>query len=271
MARRITHVAVALAFLLCSGLSASTGAHAAAFVIEGPATRVQLLELYTSEGCSSCPPADAWLARLEQDRTLWQRVVPVALHVDYWDGLGWRDRFASPAHGARQRAYERAGHANGTYTPGWFVDGREWRGWFAREPLPPPARSEVGSLRLTVDGARVDVATAHPALARRGAVLHVALLGSGLESAVRRGENRGRSLSHAFVVLQHVQVPFGAGRGSARMAPWQREPVPRRAIAAWVTAAGDPTPLQAVGGWLPAATAAPAISHASAARPPASR
>jgi hypothetical protein len=258
MARLIPRAATARAvliatFLLCTGLLTGAHARAASVVIEGPATRVQLLELYTSEGCSSCPPADAWLARLAQDRTLWQRVVPVALHVDYWDGLGWRDRFASPSHGARQRAYERAGHANGTYTPGWFVDGREWRGWFARQPLPEAAGGEVGSLRLTMDGARVEVATAHPALARRGAVLHVALLGSGLASEVRRGENRGRALSHAFVVLQHVQVPFGAGRGSARLPSWQREPVPRRAIAAWITAAGDPTPLQAVGGWLPAA------------------
>jgi hypothetical protein len=75
----MARVAYALAFLFCANLSAGIRAHAAAFVIEGPATRVQLLELYTSEGCSSCPPADAWLARLEQDRTLWQRVVPVAL------------------------------------------------------------------------------------------------------------------------------------------------------------------------------------------------
>ncbi len=59
-------------------------------------TRVNLLELYTSEGCSSCPPADRWLSGLRQDPRLWRQLVPVAFHVDYWDGIGWPDRFASP-------------------------------------------------------------------------------------------------------------------------------------------------------------------------------
>src|ERR1043166_1377606 len=67
--------------------------------------RTPLIELYTSEGCSSCPPAEAWLSKLKTEAGLWKDFVPVAFHVDYWDHLGWRDRFASAVFTERQRAY----------------------------------------------------------------------------------------------------------------------------------------------------------------------
>jgi hypothetical protein len=80
-----------------------------AMMFTSPTTQVPLIELYTSEGCSSCPPADRWLSALTQDARLWQGMVPVAFHVDYWDDIGWKDRFASPNHGLRQRHYALTG------------------------------------------------------------------------------------------------------------------------------------------------------------------
>lgn len=154
--------------LACAGLACFVTHNAAAdasVVIQGPDSRVQLVELFTSEGCSSCPPADNWLARMERDPGLWQRFAPIGLHVDYWDELGWRDRFASPSHTARQRDYARLGRAGGVYTPGWFVDGREWRGWFTRQALPNNAPHSVGSLRIVANGADVQVSTRTPSLA----------------------------------------------------------------------------------------------------------
>jgi hypothetical protein len=71
-------------------------------VQSGPA-RAHLLELYTSEGCSSCPPAEQWFSTLKQSPRLWKEIVPVAFHVNYWDQLGWKDKLASPANTARQR------------------------------------------------------------------------------------------------------------------------------------------------------------------------
>lgn len=248
-------LAIAVTMVVAFAHVASAADSPTAFHITGPATRVQLLELYTSEGCSSCPPADAWLARFEQDERLWDHTVPVAFHVDYWDSLGWRDRFALPANTARQRAHVRAGHAGGVYTPGFFVDGREWRGWFAREPLPGGTPTNVGSLQVDVRAGHVTVSTAAPELSRQARVLHVAVLGSGLATQVRRGENGGRTLRHAFVLLQHGEARFSAGRGEVRLPAWNREPVARRAIAVWVTSARDGTPLQAAGGWLPPAGA----------------
>jgi len=85
----------------------------------------RVIELYTSEGCSSCPPADRWLAALASQPQLWARYVPLAFHVDYWDALGWPDRFASRRHTARQRAYARNGRLSQVYTPAFVVGGNE--------------------------------------------------------------------------------------------------------------------------------------------------
>ena len=102
--------------------------------IESPAHRVALVELFTSEGCSSCPPADRWLSELKHDERIWDRLVPVAFHVDYWDYIGWPDRFATKAFGERQRNYARGGNVASVYTPGFVVHGEEWRGWFRYLP-----------------------------------------------------------------------------------------------------------------------------------------
>jgi hypothetical protein len=111
---------------LAFGLAA--GAHAADYTAQSPANRVALVELYSSEGCSSCPPADQWLSKLGAQAKA-DRVVPLALHVDYWDNLGWKDRFGDRRFTARQQ--ELAGYAKTSlvYTPEVFAGGRELRRW----------------------------------------------------------------------------------------------------------------------------------------------
>lgn len=94
-------------------------------------TQVRLVELYTSEGCSSCPPADRWLSGLLTSPHLWGSIIPIAFHVSYWDYLGWHDSFALDEYSQRQRAYANLGKT-GVYTPGFFVNGQEWRGFFER-------------------------------------------------------------------------------------------------------------------------------------------
>ena len=235
-------------------LSATVGQRATAEpqTIEGPATQVQLVELFTSEGCSSCPPADAFLGALERDPGLWQRFAPIGLHVDYWDELGWPDRFARALYSERQRHYVKLCRARDVYTPGFFLDGREWRGWFEHRGLPASKGATVGSLRLVVDGTSVSVDTRATGLSSHAKQLHVALLGVGLTSRVRGGENGGRTLQHAFVALSTADAPFVGGSGKLTLAAPGTHEMPRRtAVVAWVTADGDPTPLQVVGGWLP--------------------
>jgi hypothetical protein len=83
--------------------------------------QVQLIELYTSEGCSSCPPADIFLTKFLDDPTLWKSRIPIAIHVDYWDYIGWKDRFASKENSARQRLHAKQGNVSQVYTPGFIV------------------------------------------------------------------------------------------------------------------------------------------------------
>lgn len=212
--------------------------------------RVSLIELYTSEGCSSCPPADRWLSSLRADPRIWKRFVPVAFHVDYWDYIGWEDRFARPAYSDRQRAYAKAGRARTVYTPGFFTNGDEWPGFFMGQP-PQVDDTPVGVLGLNVKG-RVVTARFEPRYVDYGELtLHVALLGMERRSEVDAGENRGRTLIHDFVVLQ---LRSGAMR-QARQAfegevtlPGLASHARPLAVAAWITEAGELTPIQAIGG-----------------------
>jgi hypothetical protein len=221
--------------------------------LESPGPRVSLLELYTSEGCSSCPPADRWISKLREDPRLWREVVPVAFHVDYWDYIGWPDRFASPAFGARQREYARTRRVSTVYTPGFVLAGEEWRSWFFRPVLKVDSTENAGKLTLEVNDQQATMSFA-PATSVAGALdLHVAVLGFGLKTEVRAGENGGRTLEHDFVVLGYRTLPTTRNEAlhTAEFAlPPLKAESERKAIAAWLSAPGDPWPVQAVGGWL---------------------
>jgi len=82
--------------------------------------KVALVELYTSQGCSSCPPADEWLNTLKDKPGLWSKFVPVAFHVDYWDYLGWKDSFSKKEYSSRQRLHRKQGNVKVVYTPGFW-------------------------------------------------------------------------------------------------------------------------------------------------------
>jgi hypothetical protein len=113
----------------------------------GPAP-VALIELFTSEGCSSCPPAEAWLNALRNDAGLWRDFVPVAFHVDYWDRLGWKDILASKVFTTREHAYAARWNSSSVYTPCFVRNGAEWR---PSEGSRDPKRRSVGTLRAAFD------------------------------------------------------------------------------------------------------------------------
>jgi len=213
---------------------------------------VRLIELYTSEGCSSCPPADRWLSGLADDPGLWRDFAPVAFHVDYWDYIGWPDRFAQHAFSERQRRYVANGGAGYVYTPGVFSDGREWQGWRsgggdARQ------RESGGRLDVRVDADTILVHFAAGGSAASGLAAHAALLGMNLATEVRAGENRGRKLQHDFVALDVVSAAL-VRDGSDYVAnlPRPASPVADQALVVWVTAGDEPAPLQSAGTFLPA-------------------
>ena len=233
---------------LLGALLLVSGGLAAQTFSSGP-QQVSLIELYTSEGCSSCPPAEEYLNSLQNHPKLWQRFIPLALHVDYWDYLGWRDKFASPSHTQRQRQYARVNAQRTIYTPGFFVDGRPWRpGLFGS--LPDLAQRKVGELKLELNKQHVQ-AQFHPLdSASRANVLTVAVLGMGYQSQIQAGENGGRSARHDFVVLNHTQVTGQEHRWSLELPKFESNGAKRLALVAWVSDPGSPVPLQAVGGFL---------------------
>lgn len=206
--------------------------YAACNVRSGPNTAA-LVELYTSEGCSSCPPADQQLSRLREALDSSAEVVPLALHVGYWDYIGWKDPYAQDKFGERQSWLVRANRHKTVYTPQFFVGGAELRGWRGglrdkvRQLNARPAAASIHvNANLTPTGA---LALKVEASARAGAgpaALHLALAESGLVSKVERGENGGVTLAHDHVVREWIG-PVRLTEGAARI---QREiPLP----AAW--------------------------------------
>src|SRR5438477_2558078 len=215
-------------------------------------TQSSLIELFTSEGCSSCPTAEKWLSALKSSSDLWKKAVPVAFHVDYWDHLGWRDRFAKPEFTSRQQGYAAAWGGDSVYTPSFVVNGKEWRSWFGGNAMPITS-TKVGVLRVAVgDDGKVSATFAPDTMQARPLALNVALLGNDLESDVKRGENSGRKLRHDFVVLQLAKTDLIASGdrwiGSISI-PKQNAEKPC-AFAAWVSGEDGDSPIQATGGWL---------------------
>ncbi len=190
----------ALAGLCGALLAASIAARA------GPACRAEsgarvptVVELYTSEGCSSCPPAERWLSGLKGR----DGVIPLAFHVDYWDSLGWKDRFAQPQFTLRQNASQRTSGARFAYTPQVLLDGRDMPHWSALSPaaLQAGAPATVG-LALEQQGPilQLVVTPAAGAPARVGGYL--AVVDDGMQTQVGAGENRGATLRQDDVVRE---------------------------------------------------------------------
>src|SRR5882672_2702112 len=145
MMNAVPIISLALMVLLWTN---SGEAQPGAFSFQSVEQQTALLELYTSEGCSSCPPAEAWLTRLKDDPALWRNFVPVAFHVDYWDHLGWRDPWAAKAFSERQRNHAESWSAASVYTPGFVLNGKEWRGWPGLRTLPPLRKEKAGVLTV---------------------------------------------------------------------------------------------------------------------------
>jgi hypothetical protein len=244
-------VVIAFAASVCLLLGQQPGSTRPATTFESGDTQNSLIELFTSEGCSSCPPAEKWLSGLKSNQDLWKKIIPVAFHVDYWDRLGWRDRFAKPEFTLRQQRYAAGWGGDSVYTPGFVVNGKEWRGWFGGNGMPTTS-TKVGVFSVSLGDDGKLTATFVPETTQPGTLtLNVALLGNDLESDVKRGENSGRKLRHDFVVLNLIKVDMAneSNRWTGSVAlPTQTGNDKPSALAAWITENG--TPIQATGGWL---------------------
>jgi hypothetical protein len=219
-------------------------------VFESPKESVRLVELFTSEGCNSCPPADAWLSSLRTSDGLWSRYVPVAFHVTYWDSLGWRDRFGLRKFDSLHETTAASANAP-VYTPGVFVAGREWRAWrYAPLAIAAPLDSIVGIVKAEVGDASTNVSFDSPKALTQLSV-DLAWLQANQTTQVRHGENAGKSLHHEFVARALYSVPMqlrdGVWRASVPTLASDRSAA--QAVAIWVVD-GAGQPVQATGGWL---------------------
>lgn len=169
---------------------------------ESGASIPPVIELYTSEGCSSCPPADKWLSTLK-DASAQGKAVVQAFHVGYWDYIGWVDRFAAQSHTARQRQVAATNKLNTIYTPQVVRNGQDWRSWGGAPGVAEPARAAIVLQRTGTDAFEAAVTPADGA-APWGAYWTVTE--NGHASKVKSGENAGETLKHDFVVRQYVQA-----------------------------------------------------------------
>lgn len=212
---------------------------------------VAVVELYTSQGCSSCPPAEKWLSGLVDEPGLWSQFIPLAWHVDYWDYLGWRDVFSDPAYTARQRQYDAAGRVSQVYTPAVIRDGAEWRQWRWAPVRLASDRRALGVLQMERADERALIRFTPGANGPTGRLrAHLARLGVGYQTDIARGENSGRRLDQDFVVLGHSSAPVTDGAASLPLPPLRGPAPARQALVAWISEGQDPAPLQATGGWI---------------------
>lgn len=206
-----------------------------------------LIELYTSEGCSSCPPADKWLSGLKSDPKLWKAFIPVAFHVDYWGYIGWKDTLALPGNTQRQSQYKGENKIAFVYTPGFVVNGQEWQAWFKQRSLHLQKTQNASVLKAEIKDNRAEITYLG---AKQNFDYHVAILGFDIHSRISSGENSGRSLNHDFVALSHDTVTAGNNHVSLNLPVRERFQNNPQAIAIWINTPDSLTPIQAVGGWI---------------------
>jgi hypothetical protein len=207
-----------------------------------PKYTTALVELYTSEGCDSCPPADRWLSSLGPRGFAPERVVPVALHVDYWDYIGWKDPYARQAHSARQRKMARLARVAMVYTPQVLLQGQDFRAWgsggaFEQAVAKINARPAMAHISLQLEPRGKDLfevevaARLEEASPSADIALYLGAYENKLVSEVKAGENRGKTLPHDFVVLQWFgPFEFKAESGGAKLKERRALPLLPRAV-----------------------------------------
>jgi hypothetical protein len=213
---KLEHI-LALGAVVFAG--AARAADPACSAYTGPHTTA-LVELYTSEGCDSCPPADHWLSSLFARGFRPDQVVPLALHVDYWDYIGWKDPFARGEFSARQRKLAAMRRPVIVYTPQVLLQGQDFRRWAGDDFTEQVARINSRAARARIALAiraiepkaiRAEVsAMLYDAAERKNAAVYLAAYQNRLASDVAAGENRGRRLEHDFVVREWIgPIAFG--------------------------------------------------------------
>lgn len=246
-------VVIFTSFLLMVTVVNGSESRLETLISETGSARVQLLELFSSESCSSCPPADEWISRLKNKNNLWKTFVPIVFHVDYWNQLNWVDKLSSEPMTQRQISISKQWANPSVYTPAFVVDGKEWSNWRKSVDYELPAPKKTNGIVLKLykknDGSfKVQVGNVEKT---KSYVIHIAQLGMGVTSKVTSGENSGKLLEHNFVILNWDSKKIGAKESVVSFKFKKIESkYSRMALAAWIEEEFKPTSLQAVGGYI---------------------
>ncbi|MBT7609692.1 MAG: DUF1223 domain-containing protein [Bacteriovoracaceae bacterium] len=214
------------------------------FEINSGINKIQLIELYTSESCSSCPPAEKWINKFESSDKLWKNYVPVEFHVDYWNHLHWVDKYSKKLYSKRQRKYN-SRQNKGNFTPQILLNGINYKGWrFFNYNLDKV--TEVGNLTVKY-AQQVAVYSFTPLGKFKKLSCFAAFLGGQFKTKITAGENSGRLLKHEFTVLTFKSVPMRKIKNIYRCKlPIQNESTikpKKKALAFWI---GDDSSLRVI-------------------------
>ena len=212
------NMATGIRQLAILGLVIALPAHSAKISVASTDFRTPVVELYTSEGCSSCPPADRWISKLGDLLGDELHAVPLAFHVDYWNYLGWEDPFSDRKFTERQRALAAINRQRSIYTPEFLVSGAETRGTRAVVESIQAANQDKAELRIgiAVDFVKGDGIVADLDIGGYpdDAVLYLAVYENNIVREIGGGENHGRTLHHDFVVRDFRELST-SGKGDA--------------------------------------------------------
>lgn len=229
---------VALATVVASLPGTAAAGEQSACALKASGAPPAVVETYTSEKCSSCPPIEAWLSSLAGDKS----VLPLAFHVDYFDDKHWKDRYASAAYTRRQKEVLAVSGATGIYTPQVLVNGRD-------RTLPPvPAALDAGvDVAMQADGRRLLAQVSSQAARPLELAGYWAASENGLSSYVGGGENAGLTLKHDFVVRDYRKLrPFKLPPGTPVQLVYDGELDGSREIALVLTDPSSGRPVQAL-------------------------
>ncbi len=209
--------------------------------------KVNLVELYTSQSCSSCPPVERWVSKFKKSSDLWKNIVPVSFHVTYWNHLSWVDKFSQPKFTNRQRLYNSKIQA-GVYTPQVILNGKDFRQWRSYPKI--KSKENPGNLKLEVKKSKAYLSL--DSKAKGKFVCFVAILDNGYITHVLDGENEGRTLKENFIVQNFYEktIKNSTGRINCELSIKVEKGLKKPAIAAWIARESDYKTIQAVGGFL---------------------
>ena len=211
-------------------------------VFLGESPQIALLELYTSEGCDSCPPAEKFFSSLKKRGDLFKKTFPLVFHVNYWDYLGWKDPLAQEKFTKRQRFLANSGGHRTIYTPGVYSQSSRWKKWRYK---PVQHKTSQGKLKAEIKEKNVSIQYDQK---NKKVDFHFAILGFDITSKIQSGERSGEKTIHDFVVLSYQKKSGKKGLSFSLDSPSLGQK--RQALISWVTEVNGTTPLQVTGGYL---------------------